>query len=72
MCIEVFFLLICHKCALMGNMIWFQTYSYIALICKISMFDNIKDTKIDVEIVYKFHMKIYSLILKKKLPKESR
>lgn len=31
-----------------------------AFICKMSMFDKIKDAKIDVEIVYQFHRKIYS------------
>lgn len=31
-----------------------------AFICKMSMFDIIKDAKIDVEIVYQFHRKIYS------------
>lgn len=42
--------------SLMGNDLVLNA----AFICKMSMFDKIKDAKIDVEIVYKFHRKIYS------------
>lgn len=56
----------------MGNMIWFQTYSYTALIHKISMFDNIKILKLMLKYTCSVlvpYGNIFLNLKKKKLPK---